>query len=153
MVLAIKSVLLTLSLFITAIFISACSSGSSGGKASVGSFTPGMYDFVGEINDVHCSDGSSFRQGYGAKGELTLDGEFLTLKSAGKAMGRGHLTANGGFHLSGALEDGGYTIAISMDGARKDAGFAGTSEAVWNMDGVNCQQSAGFTAMPVTGGA
>ncbi|MDH5638534.1 MAG: hypothetical protein OEZ04_08585 [Nitrospinota bacterium] len=131
--------------------IAGCSSGSDG--SGPGSNQPGSISGVYTINvgiaNIHCSDGSLTRKGYGTTGEILQDGEFLLFKQNGQTIGRGHMEANGKFHLSATIEESGYTIAAVFDGKLIDSGLSGLSQAAWTTDqGLACHQTSEFTATP-----
>ncbi|MDH5756741.1 MAG: hypothetical protein OEZ55_08755 [Nitrospinota bacterium] len=130
--------------------VAGCNSGSSGqtsGSAQSGSIS-GFYDIKIEIANINCSDGSLTRKGYGTSGEILQDGEFLLFKQNGQTIGRGHLEADGKFHLSAAIEELGYTIAVVFDGKLIDTELSGLSHAAWTTDtGLSCRQTSAFTAI------
>ena len=142
-------------LAVAVIAVSGCSSGSGdSGGANQGADISGIYKFTGEVANITCSDGTITRKGYGITGELIQDGEFLLFKSNGQTFGRGHLSADGVFHLSATIEESGYTIAAVLDGKAAGKEFTGLSRAAWTTDtGLSCHQITQFTGTPQDGGA
>ena len=132
-----------------------CNSGSGSGPApSTGPVTQGAYEFNIEIANIYCSDGTMVRNGFKTDGDLTQEGESLTLKKAGIVYGRGHLLGDGTFHLSGSMDESGYKIALTLDGNKTASGFSGISKAAWTTGAaLNCHQTSQFAATPKTGGA
>ena len=149
---------LFISLFVVlAIVVSlpACSDGSSEPNVDLNltEFTPGVYEIDVKEANVHCSDGSRKRNGYIVTGELRKEEDFLSYTRDGEIVGRGHVEANGAFHISGSVEDPNGKYAVVLDGWSVDTGLTGIAKTTAQFaNGLICSQVAEFAGTAVEAG-
>ena len=149
---------LFISLFVVlaiGVSLPACSNGSSEPNVNLNkvAFTPGVYEIDVKEANVHCSDESRKRNGYIVTGELRQDGDFLSYTRDGEIVGRGHVEADGAFHISGSIEDPNGKYAVVLDGWSVDTGLTGFAKTTSKLStGLVCSQVAEFAGTAVEAG-
>jgi len=129
----------------------ACYSGGSGmdeqAPLRTSAYISGVYEFTIESAISSCSDGSGSSKGFGFSAELSQKGPLPEAKNGANTFGRGDISPEGKFHMSGVIGAEGVSITFSLDGQTDGENLSGTSKAGWIMPGgLACTHASVFKA-------